>query len=65
MKKEVKENVSDSDSDAIEKQREEDLKERDEFAKRLQDKDKDKTRNVASRSDKKVTIFLISFAGVR
>ncbi|BFZ20424.1 hypothetical protein BsWGS_23462 [Bradybaena similaris] len=41
---------SDSDPDHERKQ---DLKERDEFAKRLRDKDKDKTRNIVSKSDKK------------
>lgn len=43
---------SDSDPDHERKQ---DLKERDEFAKRLRDKDKDKTRNIVSKSDKKVS----------
>jgi hypothetical protein len=56
VKKEIETEDSDSDSDDVEKQREEDLKERDEFAKRMLDKDKEKTRHVVSRSDKKVHI---------
>lgn len=43
--------VYDSDSDQEERVR--DLKERDEFAKRLREKDKEKTRNIAFKSDKK------------
>ncbi|XP_067124027.1 pre-mRNA-splicing factor ATP-dependent RNA helicase DHX16 [Centruroides vittatus] len=37
----------------LEKERQEDLKERDEFAKRLKNKDKEHTRNIVERSDKK------------
>lgn len=43
--------VSDSDSD--QEERIQDLKERDAFAKRLREKDKEKTRNIAAKSDKK------------
>ncbi|XP_005090962.1 pre-mRNA-splicing factor ATP-dependent RNA helicase DHX16 [Aplysia californica] len=43
---------SDDDSDP-DMERKKDLKERDEFAKRLRDKDKEKTRSVMSKSDKK------------
>ena len=47
---------SNSDSDdyeKIEKNRKEDLKERDEFAERLKKRDKEKTRNLVEKSDKK------------
>ncbi|KAL5012827.1 hypothetical protein ScPMuIL_011378 [Solemya velum] len=43
----------DSDSDSEEMEREKDLKERDEFSKRLKKKDMEKTRNVLSKSEKK------------
>lgn len=46
----VKEEETDSDP---EDERLRDLKERDEFAARLRDRDKDKTRNIVERSDKK------------
>lgn len=46
-------NSSEDDSDP-DTERRKDLKERDDFAKRLRDKDKEKTHNVASKSDKKV-----------
>lgn len=45
----------DSDSDSEEMEREKDLKERDEFSKRLKKKDMEKTRNVLSKSEKKVS----------
>lgn len=52
----------DSDSsDADEKERISDLKERDQFAARLRDKDKEKTRQVMSKSDKKVRQCFHSF----
>jgi len=42
---------SDEDGfDKMERERQEDLKERDEFSKRLKNKDKDKTRNIVSKS---------------
>lgn len=44
---------SDSDMDEMEQERLQDIKERDEFADRLKVKDKDKTRNIVERSDKK------------
>ncbi|XP_013784938.2 LOW QUALITY PROTEIN: putative pre-mRNA-splicing factor ATP-dependent RNA helicase DHX16 [Limulus polyphemus] len=44
---------SDSDFDDTEHERLQDLKERDEFAARLKDKDKDKTRSIVEKSDKK------------
>ncbi|ESO83803.1 hypothetical protein LOTGIDRAFT_197014, partial [Lottia gigantea] len=42
-----------SDSDDVEKERLHDLQERDEFANRLKDKDKEKTRNIASKSEQR------------
>ncbi|GAB6023367.1 Putative pre-mRNA-splicing factor ATP-dependent RNA helicase dhx16 [Chamberlinius hualienensis] len=44
---------SEDEFDKQERERMEDLKERDEFANRLKAKDKDKTRNIVERSDKK------------
>ena len=46
---------SEDEYEKAEKEREVDLKERDEFAKRLIDKDKDKQRSIMSKSDKKVS----------
>ncbi|KAJ6222574.1 hypothetical protein RDWZM_001119 [Blomia tropicalis] len=45
---------SDSSSDSDNQERKKDLKERDEFAKRLREKDKEKTRKVTEKSDKKI-----------
>ncbi|UXI21407.1 hypothetical protein NH340_JMT07350 [Sarcoptes scabiei] len=45
--------VSDSDNDEEQQERIKDLKARDEFAKRLREKDQEKTRNIAIRNDKK------------
>nr|SZF06460.1 putative pre-mRNA-splicing factor ATP-dependent RNA helicase DHX16 [Psoroptes ovis] len=42
-----------TDSDSEQEERIKDLKARDEFAQRLQDKDKEKTRNIATKSEKK------------
>jgi len=51
----VIDNESDSDEwEKEEKLRKEDLEERDAFADRLKQRDKDKTRNILERSDKKV-----------
>ncbi|XP_050406181.1 pre-mRNA-splicing factor ATP-dependent RNA helicase DHX16 isoform X1 [Patella vulgata] len=47
------ESSSEDEMDALEKERLHDLQERDEFANRMKDKDKDKTRNVASKSEKR------------
>ena len=46
---------SEDEFDRAEKEREQDLKERDELAKRLIKKDKEKTRSIVSKTDKKVT----------
>ena len=43
----------------MEKEREDDIRERDAFAKRMQEKDKEKTRQIMSKTDKKVDWFLI------
>ena len=51
---------SEDEYDKAERDREADLKERDEFAKRLLDKDKDKQRQIMSKSEKKVRILLLS-----
>ncbi len=45
---------SEDEMDKMERDRMQDLKERDEFAKRLLDKDKDKQRSVMSKSERKV-----------
>ena len=54
-----KQRYSDDDDDFDEQERERlrDLKERDEFADRMKDKDKGKTRQIMSKSEKKVRIF--------
>lgn len=53
-----KKEVSDSDDefDREERERLQDLKERDEFASRLKEKDKEHTRQVMSKSEKKVNV---------
>ena len=51
---------SEDEYDKAERDREADLKERDEFAKRLLDKDKDKQRQIMSKSEKKVRVLLLS-----
>ena len=51
---------SEDEFDRAEKEREQDLKERDELAKRLIKKDKEKTRSIVSKTDKKVTGFTTS-----
>ncbi|CAL1534296.1 unnamed protein product [Lymnaea stagnalis] len=56
-----KDDESDSSSSDPDQERKKDLIERDEFAKRLRDKDKDKTRSVMSKSDKKARAH--SFGG--
>ena len=53
QKNRKKHSDSDDDSDREEKKRLEDLKERDEFADRLKEKDKQHTRNLVEKSDKK------------
>lgn len=56
----AKETRNESDSDEWEKEEEErrkDLQERDAFADRLKQRDKDKTRSIMERSDKKVLLF--------
>ena len=45
----------DDDFDEQERERMKDLKERDEFADRMKNKDKEKTRQIMSKSEKKVT----------
>ena len=46
---------SEDEFDKMERERRDDQKEREEFTKRLLEKDKDKTRSVMSKSDKKVS----------
>ena len=46
--------TSEEEFEAQERERRADLKERDEFATRLREKDKEKTRQIMSKSDKKV-----------
>lgn len=54
------ESSSEDELDKEERERQADLKERDEFAKRLKEKDKDKTRNMADKVSKsKVGIWLM------
>ena len=55
VSKKTKQESSGSEEDGfdkMERERREDLKERDEFSKRLKDKDKQKTRNIVSKSGK-------------
>ena len=42
----------------VERERREDLAERDAFSERIRIKDKDKTRHIVERSDKKVSVWL-------
>ena len=49
-----KRDESDDEFDKLEDERQRDLEERDAFAERLKEKDKEKTRQVMSKSDKKV-----------
>lgn len=49
---------SEDEIDKIERERLEDLKDRDEFAERLKKRDKDKTRNVNEKSDRKFIVFI-------
>lgn len=51
---------SEDEFDRMEKDRMQDIKERDEFAVRLRDKDKEKRRNIAEKSDKKVFIRILA-----
>lgn len=53
MNKSGKRQYSSSDSDSAEEKRKKDLKERDEFAKRLKKRDEDKVKKVAEASNKK------------
>ena len=50
------ESDSEDDIDRMEKERKDDLDERDAFAKRLLKKDQEKTRQVMSKTDKKVGV---------
>ena len=50
------ESSSEDEIDQMDRERREDLQGRDDFAKRLLDRDKDKTRNIMSKSDKKVSL---------
>ena len=52
-----KEASSEDEFERAEKEREDDLKERDAFSKRLIEKDKEKTRSIMSKTDKKVSYF--------
>ena len=52
---------SEDEYEKVEREREEDLKERDEFSKRLLEKDKEKQRNVMSKSEKKVRFTIKGF----
>jgi hypothetical protein len=54
--KKKKDSSSEDEFEKMERERTEDLKGRDDFAKRLKDKDKSKTRNIVSKSGKFYTI---------
>lgn len=53
-----KEEEEEEEWEKEERERIQDIEERDAFAERVKQKDKDKTRNIAERTDKKVMIFL-------
>ena len=55
---------SEDEMDRIEREREDDLRERDEFAERLKKRDKEKTRNIVEKSDRKVTILDLDYSGI-
>lgn len=59
--KSVKKEVDEEEWEREERERQQDIEERDAFAERVRQRDKDKTRNIAERTDKKVVI--ISFSG--
>jgi len=52
---------SEDEFDRDDRERKEDLEARDAFADRLKKKDKDKTRSVVSKSEKKVKFFLLQW----
>ena len=59
MNKRGKEEIEDEDEwDRIEKEREQDLAERDALNERIKKKDKEKTRKIMEKSDKKVLTIL-------
>jgi hypothetical protein len=54
VKKPTRKVESEDEMDKIDRERMEDLEERDAFAKRIIEKDKEKTRNIVTKSEKKV-----------
>lgn len=57
--KSVKKEEDEEEWEREERERQQDIEERDAFAERVRQRDKDKTRNIAERTDKKVV--LVSF----
>lgn len=54
--KSVKKEVDEEEWEREERERQQDIEERDAFAERVRQRDKDKTRNIAERTDKKVLL---------
>lgn len=59
--KSVKKEVDEEEWEKEERERQQDIEERDAFAERVRQRDKDKTRNIAERTDKKVILVSVSF----
>lgn len=58
--KSVKKEVDEEEWEKEERERQQDIEERDAFAERVRQRDKDKTRNIAERTDKKVVLVALS-----
>lgn len=59
----MKEEEEEEEWEKEERERQQDIKARDEFAQRVREKDKEKTRNIAERTDKKVGDAVYGGAG--
>lgn len=58
--KSVKKEVDEEEWEKEERERQQDIEERDAFAERVRQRDKDKTRNITERTDKKVIFVSLS-----
>lgn len=58
--KSVKKEVDEEEWEKEERERQQDIEERDAFAERVRQRDKDKTRNITERTDKKVVLVSLS-----
>lgn len=64
--KSVKKEVDEEEWEKEERERQQDIEERDAFAERVRQRDKDKTRNITERTDKKVVlVFFPVTSGLR